>query len=95
MIVKKYLEIYLLRLQEAIRATWKIADIVISEKVFDHAEATLKFLKLNTQSQQREAVVQGQSLSLYRLRYISPHFALPDDSVNCYFQSFRRIFVFF
>ncbi|MDR1480310.1 MAG: hypothetical protein LBJ00_15350 [Planctomycetaceae bacterium] len=30
----------------------------------------LKFLKLNTQAQQREAVVQGQSLSPYRLRYI-------------------------
>ncbi|MDR1479064.1 MAG: hypothetical protein LBJ00_08985 [Planctomycetaceae bacterium] len=25
----------------------------------DHTEATLKFLKLNTQAQQREAVVQG------------------------------------
>ncbi|MDR1477999.1 MAG: hypothetical protein LBJ00_03570 [Planctomycetaceae bacterium] len=31
--------------------------------------ATLKFLKLNTQAQQREAVVQGRSLSPYRLRY--------------------------
>ncbi|MDR1480451.1 MAG: hypothetical protein LBJ00_16070 [Planctomycetaceae bacterium] len=29
----------------------------------------LKFLKLNTQAQQREAVAQGRSLSPYRLRY--------------------------
>ncbi|MDR1478358.1 MAG: hypothetical protein LBJ00_05395 [Planctomycetaceae bacterium] len=30
----------------------------------------LKFLKLITEAQQREAVVQGRSLSPYRLRYI-------------------------
>jgi hypothetical protein len=36
-----------------------------------YTEATLKFLKLNTQAQQREAVVQGRSLSPYRLRYSS------------------------
>ncbi|MDR1477854.1 MAG: hypothetical protein LBJ00_02820 [Planctomycetaceae bacterium] len=35
----------------------------------NYAEATLKFLKLNTQAQQREAVVQGRSLSPYQLRY--------------------------
>ncbi|MDR1480215.1 MAG: hypothetical protein LBJ00_14865 [Planctomycetaceae bacterium] len=34
-----------------------------------YTQATLKFLKLNTQAQQREAVVQGRSLSPYRLRY--------------------------
>ncbi|MDR1478349.1 MAG: hypothetical protein LBJ00_05350 [Planctomycetaceae bacterium] len=34
-----------------------------------YTEATLKFLKRNTQAQQREAVVQGRSLSPYRLRY--------------------------
>ncbi|MDR1477342.1 MAG: hypothetical protein LBJ00_00190 [Planctomycetaceae bacterium] len=34
-----------------------------------YTEATLKFLKLNPQAQQREAVVQGRSLSPYRLRY--------------------------
>ncbi|MDR1477583.1 MAG: xylulokinase [Planctomycetaceae bacterium] len=34
-----------------------------------YTEATLKFLKLNTQAQQREAVVQGRSLSPYQLRY--------------------------
>ncbi|MDR1477776.1 MAG: hypothetical protein LBJ00_02415 [Planctomycetaceae bacterium] len=28
-----------------------------------------KFMELNTQAQQREAVVQGRSLSPYRLRY--------------------------
>ncbi|MDR1480742.1 MAG: hypothetical protein LBJ00_17595 [Planctomycetaceae bacterium] len=32
-------------------------------------QAVLKFLKLNTQTQQREAVVQGRSLSPYRLQY--------------------------
>jgi hypothetical protein len=34
-----------------------------------YTEATLTFLKLNTQAQQREAIVQGRSLSPYRLRY--------------------------
>ncbi|MDR1290327.1 MAG: hypothetical protein LBK06_03910 [Planctomycetaceae bacterium] len=34
-----------------------------------YVEAVLKFKKLNTQAQQREAVVQGRSLSHYRLRY--------------------------
>ncbi|MDR1480543.1 MAG: hypothetical protein LBJ00_16550 [Planctomycetaceae bacterium] len=29
----------------------------------------MKFPKLNTQTQQREAVAQGRSLSSYRLRY--------------------------
>ncbi|MDR1290474.1 MAG: hypothetical protein LBK06_04660 [Planctomycetaceae bacterium] len=33
------------------------------------AEAVLKFAKLNTAAQQREAVVQGRSLLPYRLRY--------------------------
>ncbi|MDR1478089.1 MAG: hypothetical protein LBJ00_04020 [Planctomycetaceae bacterium] len=32
-------------------------------------EAVLKFLKRNTETQQHEAVVQGRSLSPYRLRY--------------------------
>ncbi|MDR1480665.1 MAG: hypothetical protein LBJ00_17190 [Planctomycetaceae bacterium] len=35
-----------------------------------YTQAVLKFLKLNAQAQQREAVVQGRSLSPYRLRYI-------------------------
>ncbi|MDR1290756.1 MAG: hypothetical protein LBK06_06110 [Planctomycetaceae bacterium] len=34
-----------------------------------YAEAVLKSEKLNTQSQQCGAVVQGRSLSPYRLRY--------------------------
>ncbi|MDR1053125.1 MAG: hypothetical protein LBL39_03025, partial [Planctomycetaceae bacterium] len=34
-----------------------------------YAKAILKFEKLDTQAQQREAVVQGRSLSPYRLRY--------------------------
>ncbi|MDR1291042.1 MAG: hypothetical protein LBK06_07570 [Planctomycetaceae bacterium] len=34
-----------------------------------YAEAVLKFEQLNTQSQQHGAVVQGRSLSPYRLRY--------------------------
>ncbi|MDR1477498.1 MAG: hypothetical protein LBJ00_00990 [Planctomycetaceae bacterium] len=44
----------------------------VVQKIYRHryTEATLKFLKLNTQAQQREAVVQGRSLSPYRLRYI-------------------------
>jgi hypothetical protein len=35
-----------------------------------YTKAVLKFPKLDTQAQQREAVVQGRSLSPYRLRYI-------------------------
>ncbi|MDR1291397.1 MAG: hypothetical protein LBK06_09360 [Planctomycetaceae bacterium] len=35
-----------------------------------YAEAVLKFAKLNTAAQQREAVVQGRSLLPYRLRYV-------------------------
>jgi hypothetical protein len=38
-----------------------------------YAEAVLKVEKLNTQAQQRGAIVQGRSLSPYRLRYTS-HF---------------------
>ncbi|MDR1290093.1 MAG: hypothetical protein LBK06_02715 [Planctomycetaceae bacterium] len=34
-----------------------------------YTEAVLKFTKLHTQAQQRGAVVQGRSLSPYRLRY--------------------------
>ncbi|MDR1291419.1 MAG: hypothetical protein LBK06_09480 [Planctomycetaceae bacterium] len=34
-----------------------------------YAEAVLKFVKLNTAAQQREAVVQGRSLLLYRFRH--------------------------
>ncbi|MDR1289677.1 MAG: hypothetical protein LBK06_00600 [Planctomycetaceae bacterium] len=34
-----------------------------------YAEAVLKVEKLNTQAQQRGAIVQGRSLSPYRLRY--------------------------
>ncbi|MDR1291029.1 MAG: hypothetical protein LBK06_07505 [Planctomycetaceae bacterium] len=36
-----------------------------------YAEAVLKFAKLNTAAQQREAIVQGRSLLPYRLRYTS------------------------
>ncbi|MDR1289986.1 MAG: hypothetical protein LBK06_02170 [Planctomycetaceae bacterium] len=36
----------------------------------NYAKAVLKFAKLNTVAQQREAVVQGRSLLPYRLRYI-------------------------
>ncbi|MDR1478443.1 MAG: hypothetical protein LBJ00_05825 [Planctomycetaceae bacterium] len=37
---------------------------------FHYTQAVLKFLKLDTQAQQRETVVQGRILSPYRLRYI-------------------------
>ncbi|MDR1480290.1 MAG: hypothetical protein LBJ00_15250 [Planctomycetaceae bacterium] len=40
-----------------------------SPKKYKYTEAVLKFLKLNPQAQQRETVVQGRSLSPYRLRY--------------------------
>ncbi|MDR1477492.1 MAG: hypothetical protein LBJ00_00960 [Planctomycetaceae bacterium] len=39
-----------------------------------YTEATLKFLKLNPQAQQREAVAQGRSPSPYRLRYTLKEF---------------------
>ncbi|MDR1289817.1 MAG: hypothetical protein LBK06_01300 [Planctomycetaceae bacterium] len=35
----------------------------------NYAEAVLKFAKLNTVAQQREAVTRGRSLLPYRLRY--------------------------
>ncbi|MDR1290735.1 MAG: hypothetical protein LBK06_06005 [Planctomycetaceae bacterium] len=40
----------------------------------NYAEAVLKFAKLNTAAQQREAIVQGRSLLPYRLRYITKKF---------------------
>ncbi|MDR1290075.1 MAG: hypothetical protein LBK06_02620 [Planctomycetaceae bacterium] len=40
-------------------------------KTMMYAETVLNFTKLNTQSQQREAVVQGRSLLSYRFRYYS------------------------
>ncbi|MDR1141535.1 MAG: hypothetical protein LBL62_07570 [Planctomycetaceae bacterium] len=49
-----------------------------------YAEAVLKFEKLDTQAQQREAVVQGRSLSPYRLRYIYRLRILISSSVNSY-----------
>jgi hypothetical protein len=39
-----------------------------------YAEAVLKFVKLNTVAQQREAVVRGRSLLPYRLRYSGENF---------------------
>ncbi|MDR1290682.1 MAG: hypothetical protein LBK06_05740 [Planctomycetaceae bacterium] len=41
-----------------------------------YAKAVLKFTKLNTAAQQREAVVQGRSLLPYRLRYIVCFFSV-------------------
>ncbi|MDR1479330.1 MAG: hypothetical protein LBJ00_10350 [Planctomycetaceae bacterium] len=43
-----------------------------------NTQAVLKFPKLNTRAQQREAVVQGRSLSPYRPRY-------NNVTVNLYF----------
>jgi hypothetical protein len=39
-----------------------------------NAKAVLKFVKLNTAAQQREAVTRGRSLLPYRLRYIKTIF---------------------
>jgi hypothetical protein len=44
--------------------------IVMPTRNKNYAKAVLKFAKLNTAAQQREAVVQGRSLLPYRLRYI-------------------------
>ncbi|MDR1478952.1 MAG: hypothetical protein LBJ00_08415 [Planctomycetaceae bacterium] len=41
----------------------------------------LKFLKLDTQAQQREAVVQGRSLSPYRLRYNADSLKIIADQI--------------
>jgi hypothetical protein len=41
-----------------------------------YAKAVLKFAKLNTVAQQREAVIRGRSLLPYRLRYIFNYFLL-------------------
>ncbi|MDR1290705.1 MAG: hypothetical protein LBK06_05855 [Planctomycetaceae bacterium] len=40
-----------------------------SKRTRKYAKAVLKFAKLNTAAQQREAIVQGRSLLPYRLRY--------------------------
>ncbi|MDR1289974.1 MAG: hypothetical protein LBK06_02105 [Planctomycetaceae bacterium] len=45
-----------------------------------YAEAVLKFVKLNTAAQQREAIVQGRSLLPYRLRYTKIKTPNPVDS---------------
>ncbi|MDR1478185.1 MAG: hypothetical protein LBJ00_04520 [Planctomycetaceae bacterium] len=42
-------------------------------KIPKYTQVVLKFLKLNTQAQQREAVTQGRSLPPYRLRYKTHH----------------------
>ncbi|MDR1290958.1 MAG: hypothetical protein LBK06_07140 [Planctomycetaceae bacterium] len=68
-----------------------------------YAEAVLKFAKLNTATQQREAVVQGRSLLPYRLRYIHSSFPFVFSVFNIFgdFNAkrceirFSRIFVFF
>ncbi|MDR1291547.1 MAG: hypothetical protein LBK06_10135 [Planctomycetaceae bacterium] len=39
------------------------------KKYYHYAKAVLKFAKLNTVAQQREAVTRGRSLLPYRLRY--------------------------
>ncbi|MDR1479881.1 MAG: hypothetical protein LBJ00_13185 [Planctomycetaceae bacterium] len=52
-----------------------------------YTEATLKFLKLNARAQQREAVVQGRSLSPYRLRYTDfdmTSFGVPVEKLVCF-----------
>ncbi|MDR1142464.1 MAG: hypothetical protein LBL62_12290 [Planctomycetaceae bacterium] len=41
------------------------------QRFFIDAKAVLKFAKLNTVAQQREAVTRGRSLLPYRLRYNS------------------------
>ncbi|MDR1290617.1 MAG: hypothetical protein LBK06_05395 [Planctomycetaceae bacterium] len=46
-----------------------IGFLPVVKREIRYAEAVLKFAKLNTAAQQREAVVQGRSLLPYRLRY--------------------------
>ncbi|MDR1480881.1 MAG: hypothetical protein LBJ00_18305 [Planctomycetaceae bacterium] len=46
-----------------------------------YTQAVLKFLKLNTQAQQREAVTQRRSLSPYRLRYMKFIFLRQDNRI--------------
>ncbi|MDR1141217.1 MAG: hypothetical protein LBL62_05955 [Planctomycetaceae bacterium] len=46
----------------------KIGEIIIVI-ILCYAKAVLKFAKLNTVAQQREAVTRGRSLLPYRLRY--------------------------
>ncbi|MDR1289880.1 MAG: hypothetical protein LBK06_01615 [Planctomycetaceae bacterium] len=49
---------------------WNYLCRLRHEIILMYAKAVLKFAKLNTVAQQREAVVQGRSLLPYRLRYI-------------------------
>ncbi|MDR1290057.1 MAG: hypothetical protein LBK06_02530 [Planctomycetaceae bacterium] len=44
-----------------------MTDFIIAALIY--AKAVLKFAKLNTVAQQREAVTRGRSLLPYRLRY--------------------------
>ncbi|MDR1477465.1 MAG: hypothetical protein LBJ00_00815 [Planctomycetaceae bacterium] len=48
---------------------WEIINRAVSQQTDLCPQAVLKFPKLDTQASQREAVVQGRSLSPYRLRY--------------------------
>ncbi|MDR1290403.1 MAG: hypothetical protein LBK06_04295 [Planctomycetaceae bacterium] len=50
-----------------------------------YAEAVLKFAKLNTAAQQREAVTRGRSLLPYRLRY-DKLFPIPPFPLFRYFR---------
>ncbi|MDR1140185.1 MAG: hypothetical protein LBL62_00735 [Planctomycetaceae bacterium] len=43
--------------------------ISIRKKIGNYTQAVLKFTKLITEAQQREAVTRGRSLLPYRLRY--------------------------
>ncbi|MDR1480829.1 MAG: hypothetical protein LBJ00_18035 [Planctomycetaceae bacterium] len=45
-----------------------ISTVLPSKPVIGYTQAVLKFPKLNTQAQQREAIAQGLSLSPYQLR---------------------------
>ncbi|MDR1289603.1 MAG: hypothetical protein LBK06_00230 [Planctomycetaceae bacterium] len=46
-----------------------------------YAKAVLKFAKLNTVAQQREAVTRGRSLLPYRLRYKWTKIIIRDTSI--------------
>jgi hypothetical protein len=47
----------------------QVWGVLVFRQLNSYAKAVLKFVKLNTVAQQREAVTRGRSLLPYRLRY--------------------------
>jgi hypothetical protein len=60
----------------------------------EYAKAVLKFAKLNTQAQQRGAVVHGRSLPPYRLRYNKEFWLFRGVTLVWYFFDLGCLFIY-